>query len=170
LRVVKRHTLALAALWLVLPATASAAEGLNLFPRLELLVLNVVVFLLLIYPVNRLLLQPLVRVLQEREARTVGALERAESFVREANESRAQFEGRLRQARNRAAERRNRALAEGQAEMQRVLERAREDAAQELDGVRAGVASELETARETLRTDAGTLAVEAAGKILGRPV
>ena len=69
----KRHACAASALALglmALPVDAHAA-GLNLAPEMKLVALNIVLFVLLIYPVNRLLVQPLLRVLDERERRIV---------------------------------------------------------------------------------------------------
>jgi F-type H+-transporting ATPase subunit b len=168
LRVVNPQTLAIVALGLALPESADAAAGLNLFPRFELLALNIFVFTLLIYPVNKLLLQPLVRVLEQREARTLGALERAQATLVDATEVRGEFEGRLREVRTRAAARRGEVLAAGEAEVQQALEGARAEAGEALDRVRRGVAAELQAARQTLRADSSELAREAASKILGR--
>jgi F-type H+-transporting ATPase subunit b len=159
LRILNPPPLAIAALSLAVPASAAAAEGLNLFPRFELLALNIFVFTLLIYPVNRLLLQPLVRVLEQREERTLGALERAESTLGEASGLRGQFEERLREVRSEAAERRGQVLAQGEAEAQRALARARGEAGDALERVRSGVAA---------RADSSELAREAAAKLLGR--
>lgn len=156
------------ALALTLPSEALAAGGLELMPRLELLVLNVVVFALLVYPIDRLLLKPLIAVLAERDARTNGALERSEALTREASEIQQSFEARLKEVRNEAAERRARVLAAGEEEERRVLDRAREDAGRALEQVRQGVAAELEAARQTLTADASELAREAATRILGR--
>ena len=168
MRVVNPQTLAIVALGLAVPGTAAAAAGLNLFPRFELLALNIFVFTLLIYPVNKLLLQPLVRVLEQREARTLGALERAQATLADATELRGEFEGRLREVRTRAAERRGEVLAAGESEVQQALELARGEAGESLDRVRSGVAAELQAARQTLRADASELAREAASKVLGR--
>ena len=168
MRVVNPQTLAIVALGLSIPGSAAAAAGLNLFPRFELLALNIFVFTLLIYPVNKLMLQPLVRVLEQREARTLGALERAQSILADATVLRGEFEDRLREVRTRAAERRREVLAAGEAEVQQALERARGEAGESLDRVRTGVAAELQAARQTLRADASELAREAASKMLGR--
>ena len=57
------------------PALALAGgDGLNLIPNITLLVANLNVLGLLIYPIQRWLLAPLVRVLVEREQRESGEL------------------------------------------------------------------------------------------------
>jgi F-type H+-transporting ATPase subunit b len=168
LRVVSRYSVAIVPLLLAGPTPAFAAEGLNLFPRPDVLLLNLVVFAALIYPIDRLLVRPLVRVLAERESRTAGALERTDEVVTEANRIREQLESKLREARARAAEQRAAVLARGEEEERGILDRAREEAGRSLDQVRQGVGAELEAARQALTADASELAREAAARILGR--
>ena len=157
------------ALAVVLTASsAHAAADLVLIPDPQTLLINFVVLLLLIYPVNRLLLQPLVAVLQEREARTAGATERAEGLAGEAADARASVEQRLRAARVEAQARRAEILAEADQEERRLIGAAREDAGREIDAVRANMAQELAQASATLQDDARGLAREAASRILGR--
>lgn len=147
---------------------AHAAASLVLIPDLPTLLINFAVLLLLIYPVNRLLLQPLVAVLEEREARTVGATERAESLVGESADARNTVEQRLSAVRAEAQARRAAILAEADQEERQLVGAAREAAGREIDAVRAGVADELRQASAALKDDARGLAREAASRILGR--
>ncbi len=147
---------------------AHAAASLVLIPDLPTLLINFAVLLLLIYPVNRLLLQPLVAVLEEREARTVGATERAESLVGESADARNTVEQRLSAVRAEAQARRAAVLAEADQEERQLVGAAREAAGREIDAVRAGVADELRQASAALKDDARGLAREAASRILGR--
>lgn len=161
--------IALVALAAVCPLSAArAAGGLNLEPDLALVAMNVGIFLLLVLPTNRLLLRPLVGILQERERRTSGAREQAEAGVAEAARARAELEARLRAGRERALERRTAILAAVRNDERALLERARDDARREVDGVREAIASELVAVRTTLQSDARALAREAAAKLLGR--
>ncbi len=152
-------------------ATASpahAAGSLELIPNGLNLALSFAVLLLLIYPVNRLVLQPLVAVLEEREARTVGAIARAEALAAELAGQRTILEEGLAAARAEARARRTALLAEADVEDRRLIAAARADGKQELDALRVGVTEELESAREGLASDARALAREAASRILGR--
>src|SRR5262245_4295492 len=152
---------------MLLPALASA-EGLNLAPRPSLVLTNLVVVLLLIWPVNRLLIAPLVRILQEREARTHGSADETGGLRAEAAAESERLEARRNQARREAAERRSAIVARIKAEEQRRLEAARAEAAESLAQVRASIAAEAEQARSALRDDARALAQLAAERILGR--
>ncbi len=150
------------------PALAFAASGLNLVPDLTLLAANLVVFGLVIYPTQRWLLAPVVRILTERERRTLGALESAQSLQAEAVQVRKELERELARARADAHARRSAILGEAEAEQGRILEEARTDSARALEAVRSSVEGELADARRTLQSDARELSREAAARILGR--
>ncbi len=152
------------------PASARAAEGLNLCPDPVQVLVNVAVFLALIYPVSRFLLRPLVRTLEERERRTAGALGRVDALLEEAAELREGVEARLKQARDDARGRRAQILQRVEEEESQKLGRAREEAARRLDEARSAIADEVEAARESLRAEADALAQELASKVLGRPL
>ncbi len=147
---------------------AGGAGGINLVPELRVLVLNFVVLALLIYPVNRLLIQPLIALLAEREKRSEGATSRVAQLAGETAGLRETLTDRLGQARARAQGRRSEILAGAQDEERRLLGAARADAAEQVESVRTRIASELEIARATLQSDARELAREAAASILGR--
>jgi F0F1-type ATP synthase membrane subunit b/b' len=154
---------------LVPPGTAFAA-ALNLEPSLPLVAANVVVFLLLVYPTNRFVLQPLVRVLAERERRTSGARAQAARDLEAGVGLQQELEALLRAARERAQARHAGIAAATQEETGRVLARAREEAQAEIDSVRGAIAGELESARAALQAETGALAHEIATKLLGRSV
>ncbi len=162
-----RGAIALALVALALPADARAA-GLNLFPEWNLVGLNLLLFVILIYPVNRLLVQPLLRVLDERERRTSGAESEVEVLRAEARGARTTLEAGLVEARARAQARRAAILSEGESEERALLDAARSDAVQNVESVRSAVQSELDAARAALEADTRALAREAAGRILGR--
>ena len=147
---------------------AHAAGSLELIPHPVPLLVNFVVLLLLIYPVNRWLLQPIVAVLQEREQRTLGASERAEGLAAEAAQAQQIIADRAGEARAEAQGQRAALLAEADQEERRVIGSAREQAAGQIESVRESIAAELRAASESLRADAQALAREAAARILGR--
>lgn len=166
-----KHSLLIPALLGVLGVPARAlAEGatLNLEPNPTWVVLNLVVFALLLYPTQRLLLGPLVRILEEREERTTGALSRAATLREQTSALQVDLEARLTRTRADAAVHRGRILEETEAEERQLLEAARAETARTLETVRSRIAEELEVARQTLREDAPALAREAVARILGR--
>jgi F-type H+-transporting ATPase subunit b len=154
---------------LAFPASARAAD-LNLIPDFVIVGTNVLLFLLLIYPVNKLLVSPFLRVLDERAERTSGALAESERLRDDARARRSELEARLSEARAQAVARRNEILAEGEVLERAELETARQDSERAIEGVRRSVQAELSEARTTLQDDARALAREVATRILGRAV
>ena len=166
-----QNQLAILTAWAVavaVPARAAAGADLELVPDGELLLVHLAVLLALIYPIQRLLLNPLVRVLEERERRTEGATAEAVELEAQAVGMQGELEERLHRARANAQARRNSLMADAAREEGRLLEQARHEGSRMLEAVRDAVADELGTARRTLEADARALAREAAAKLLGR--
>jgi len=154
----------------VAPHAAFAAEGggLNLFPDPVKLAINFAVLLLLIPVVNRLLLQPLSRVLQEREERTEGSNARAAGLVEEASGSRVEIDQRVGEAAAASQRTRSEIGKQAETEIRGIIAAARSQAAEEIERMRTEIGAELEGARATLRTQTEPLARAAAERILGR--
>lgn len=152
-----------------IPSVASAAE-LNLIPHWPVVAANVVVFVLLIYPVNRLLIAPLLRLVDEREQRTSGALAQAGKLEVEATGLAAQVEAGLAEARGRALARRAAIMADAEAQERAVLDAAASDATRSIEAVRTSIAADLSAARAALQADSRGLAQEVAARLLGRPL
>ena len=151
------------------PSVAHAAD-LNLFPNPVLVAINIVVFALLIYPVNRLLIGPLLRLVEDREQRTSGSREEANRLEVEASALAAELEARLTETRARAQARRAAIMADAESQERSVLSAASDDAARTIDGVRRSIEGDLVAARAGLQNDARTLAGEVAARVLGRPL
>jgi F-type H+-transporting ATPase subunit b len=151
------------------PSVASAAD-LNLSPRWPYVALNLVAFGLLIYPVNRLLIAPLLHLFEEREKRTAGAVEEAARLEGEAGALGGQLEAQVSEARARAQARRSSIMADAESQERELLQAASADAAKTIEAARASIGADLAIARAALQGDARTLAAEAATRLLGRPL
>jgi len=166
---------------IALAAPAFASEGkLEIFPDilqilgrgasplesryLQLLIL----FVLLIYPLNRLLLTPLLRVLDERSERIEGTRKRAGEIGARAETVLARYGAAIEQARVQAEELRKEALAGARGEQARILAEARRTAEGDVSAARSGVAQAIGSARASLRAETETLAREVAARVLGR--
>jgi F-type H+-transporting ATPase subunit b len=162
-----------AAGFVLLGASDALAEGGNivLLPTKETLPLLgalLVFFVLLIWPVNRLLLKPLLDVLEAREDRIAGTRARAEKLAADADAVLKRYEDSIREARGHGERDRKDTLASARTESSARTAEARGGAEQEIEQARAQIASELASARSTLRTQAEALASEAASTVLGR--
>lgn len=174
---------ALALLVALLPVAAVASEGalqilpelppflserVPLFPPGYRLIQLLLLFFLLIAPVNALVVKPLLRVLDERNERIAGTRSRAERVEKDAAEILARYESSLRRAREEAERGRRSLLEEVRAEVQRETASARRDAEGQIERARSEVARSLGEARGTLRAQAQELARQAASQVLGR--
>lgn len=176
-----QRAIVVAGLTLALATPAFAAEaGLQIAPdllevlqgtrsplesrTLQLLLL----FVLMIVPVNRLVLKPLLRVLEERSASIEGARKRATEVGKQAGAALERYRAAVEVARKQAGEVRKEALDAARGDQVRILGEAREAAEAEVATARTGVADALEQARTTLRAESTALAREAATRVLGR--
>jgi F-type H+-transporting ATPase subunit b len=161
---------------ITLAAPAYAAEGgLEIFPdivRVPLLesrfVQLLVLFVLLIYPVNQLVLKPLLAVLEQRASRIEGARKRAAEVGSQADAALARYESAVEQARKQADEHRKGALEGARGDQARIMAEARHAAEHEVTSARSSVASAVTAARAGLRSEAESLAREVAARVLGR--
>jgi F-type H+-transporting ATPase subunit b len=174
-----QRTIGSAALLLAvaLAVPAHAAEGgLQIFPDLFLgvsplesrYVQLLVLFVLLIYPLNRLLLTPLLAVLDERGVRIEGTRKRAGELAGQAEVVLARYQAAIEQARKQAEELRQGALEGARGDQARILAEARRAAEGDVSAARSGVAQALGSARASLRAETDALAREVAARVLGR--
>jgi F-type H+-transporting ATPase subunit b len=149
-----------------LPAHA-AAESLQIFPDERIFYL-IPLFLLLVFPVNRLLFRPVFRVLDERDRRIEGARKRAEEIGAQAEATLDRYRSAVRSAREEAESGRKEALEGARREQAQLTGSARGEAETEINHAREEVAGALVDARSQLREQAQELAREAAARVLGR--
>lgn len=132
-------------------------------PKLAFQVLN---FLLLLYLLNRFLFKPVLKLLDEREARIRKGLEDAEAAARDRELATAEREAALDEARKEAAamvarankiaeDSRAEILADAKAQADKVAERAREE-----------ITAEKDRAMAELRATVADLALDAAGRLV----
>ena len=158
-----------AAAALFAPIAASAeGHGLVLLPELGRIAPLIVLFLVPIPFSNALVLKPLLRVLDEREARIGGTRAKADRLEHEAAEILARYEHAVRETREQGERERRTLLTEVRSEVQREIASARGDAETRLGSARGEISASLEAARGSLRGQAQDLARQAASQVLGR--
>jgi F-type H+-transporting ATPase subunit b len=151
-------------------AAGAAEGGLVLMPDPWLLFGLIVFFALLIAPVDRLLFQPLLRVLDERAQRIEGTRARASRLVRQAEELLGRYERSIGETRDEAELQRKGALEAARAQGNARTGSARGEAEREIEAARGEIGAALVGARAALRAEARELANEAAARVLGRPL
>lgn len=134
------------------------------------IVYQVILFVVLWLVLNKVLFQPYLKLLDERERRTSGAQHDSTELEHEGARLRAQYEEKIAQAQSVAAVEREAILQVAREEREKILGQARQDAEQTLAQRRQEIATALESERRLAAAEAATLAADIAGKVLGRRV
>jgi len=164
---------------MLLAGSASASENLEILPDFALpgvigdgslgtMWVMLVGFVLLIFPLNALIFQPIFRALDARADRIGGARGRSVQLQAEADDVLERYERAIREARAESEAARQSQLAEAREEQASLTTAARREAEVELERARAELGRSLDEARGTLRSGAEDLATAAAGQVLGR--
>jgi F0F1-type ATP synthase membrane subunit b/b' len=153
-------------------ADAAASErGLELEPDWFFeLPLLVALFAALVPVVSRVLLRPVLRVLDARTERTDGARKRAGRLEEQVRELILRYEKSIADARRSAEVSRRELLEQVRRRAAEETGAVRADAEQEIGRARRAVTSALAEARASLRVQSVELAREAAARVLGRSV
>jgi len=152
---------------MVEPALASGG-GIEIVPSPGRLLPLIVFFLLMIVPVNRLLLRPLLAVLDEREERIAGTRDRADALGREAETVLAGYQARIAEVRGESELERRGTLDEARGRHGERVRDERAAAEARIAQARREVGAALDEARRQLQADAEGLARQAAERMLGR--
>jgi F-type H+-transporting ATPase subunit b len=157
------------ALLVAIPAHA-AGGGLEVFPNIfeYTIYCLIALFILLIFPVNKLLFHPIFQVLEERDARIEGARKKANEVSAQAEATLDRYRSAVRGAREEAESGRKQVLEEARREQAQLTGSVRSEAETEINRAREEVAGALDEARSQLREQAQELAREAATRVLGR--
>jgi F-type H+-transporting ATPase subunit b len=150
------------------PAVASEG-GLILLPDFSgTMPLLIVLFGLMVFPVNALILKPIFRVLDGREEKITGTRRNAERLAGEADEVLQRYENAVREVHVEAERDRKLALERARSEGATTNVGARGEAEQQVQRARDEMATALVDARDTLRSQSKDLARGIASRVLGR--
>lgn len=144
--------------------SANAAE--NMLSVDETLVIQLVIFLVGLFLLNRLVFRPLLGVWDRREELTAGTLREAEGMTRKAEGAITEYNEKIAEARAQATETRNELRQQGQSESSRMLLSAREVAQAELEGARGTLESEVAKIRADLQGEVESLAADISDRVL----
>lgn len=131
---------------------------------------QIVLFIVLWLIVNKILFQPYLRLLEQREGRTTGAEHESADLEHEGSRLRAQYEEQISQAQIASYAAKEAIVQDGRQQREKILAEARQEAASQLDRVRREVALALERDQQLAALEAQAVAREMVSKVLGRPV
>lgn len=142
---------------------------LQILPDLTLPI-QIGLFLIFIWVMNRLLFRPALEVLEERDRQVAGSRAKATELEARIREAVASYESSLRQARAEGERERARLVQEASEEEARIAAEGRDQAAQATERIRDEIARETTTARGELGDRAREFAALIAERALGRRV
>lgn len=134
------------------------------------LIFALINFFILLFCLKKFLYKPLFNMLDERASNIAKNVDEAEKAREEANALKAEYEDSLKEAQTKAQEIIQNANKLGEETRAEIVAKAREEAARAADKAREEINREKEQALKDLRAEVADLAVDAAGKIIGRNV
>ncbi|HEX8423820.1 MAG TPA: hypothetical protein VF634_10435 [Pyrinomonadaceae bacterium] len=134
------------------------------------LFLHIALILVMVFVLNATLFRPINRILEEREKRTRGRSDEAHGILQRVEESTANYEKSLREARAEGYRLMEQVRAEAMRERQLVINALREEVERSIAEQKEALAAQTESARATLGSDAQRMAKEIGERILHRPI
>jgi len=131
---------------------------------------QVILFVVLLVILNKVLFQPYLQLLEERERKTTGAQQESADLELEGAQLRTRYDDKIAQAQSAGYAAKEAILQDGRQQRERILSQAREEAARTLESVRREVAAAMEREKRLAATEAVAVAAEMVSKILGRRV
>ena len=125
-------------------------------------------FVLLLIVIKPLLVDPFLKVIDEREKRTEGAKADARAMDVRAGEIFQRYEAELKKVRQVAGEEREKLRVEGQKLEARMLEEARQQASRIVAEGKGAIGKEADVIRTELQKSAPAIASDIVGRVLGR--
>ena len=131
---------------------------------------QIILFVVLWLILDKILFQPYLRLLEERERKTTGAQHDSADLEQEGARLRAQYQEKIAQAQTAGYAAKDAILRDARQQREKILAAARQEAKQTLERVRGEIASAMEREKRLAAAEAATVAGEMVSKVLGRRV
>lgn len=138
--------------------------------NLSTLIWTVINIAVVIVVLNKLMYKPLTKLIQEREDKVENSLTQAAKEREEATELLAKYQAQISKAKEEAQEIIDKATKTGEKIKDEIVIKANEEANRTLEKAKADINLEKEKALAMVRDEAATLAVLAAGKVVGKAI
>jgi F-type H+-transporting ATPase subunit b len=150
-------------------ASLAAPQAINVDFDWTFLV-QVVLFVALTLFLKPVLFDPMLKLFEERERLTDGAKLQARKIDEKSASAATKYDAEMAKARNAAGAERDKIRAEAVKTEQEILGKVRDATTKVLEDGKKSALAEAERARAALKAEAGALARELAGRVLGREV
>jgi F-type H+-transporting ATPase subunit b len=134
------------------------------------IVYQAILFVILWLVLNKILFQPYLKLLEEREHKTTGAEQDSDDLERQGAQLRAQYQEKIAEAQSAGYAAKDAIVRAAREERERVLGRARQEAANYLERVRQEIAAAVEREKRLASAEAAAVAADMVSKVLGRKV
>jgi len=155
---------------LVSMTLAFAEGGGNIISPDGSLVVVLVLFIILVFSLNRLLFRPIGRVLDERQTFTEGATNEARAARRMYDARLADYEATIRHARAESYKRAEQERATALEARRKVIDEAKTQAHEQINQAKQEIEQQVVRARATLESEARQIAERISRTVLGRTV
>ena len=150
-------------------STAYAASG-DLLSVNYTVFIQIIIFLIAIYILNKLVFKPFLSLVDRRDKLTRGAIDEAHELEERVKEIIEEYEEKLSEARALAIEERNKLVQEGQSVAQEIIGAARSETSELLHEAKTKLESDTKEIKEKIKGDIDGLASDIASKVLGKEV
>ena len=131
---------------------------------------QIILFLVLWVILSKVLFQPYLRVLSERESKTTGAQHDSSELEREGAALKRQYEEKIAQAQTAGYATKDAIVQEGRQQRETILSQAREAATASLEQLRGEIAAAVRQEKQTANAEVSQVASDIVSKIIGRNV
>lgn len=149
---------------------AFAEGGGNIISPDGSLIFVLVIFLFLVFVLNRILFRPIGRVLDERQTLTEGAANEARAARRTYEARLAEYEANIRQARAESYKRSEQERAVALEERRRLIDDSKQQAHEQIERAKQEIEQQVAQARKALESESRQIAERISRTVLGRPV
>jgi len=136
----------------------------------NLLIIQGVVFLFVLWFLNTLLFKPVLQLFKKREEKTDGYFNQAENLKTKAQNTLDEYEARLAKTKKEILEIKKDHLSKGKQQRDAVLKKSRDEANTKLEDMRVALQKEVDGTREFLGLQIEVLGKAIAEKVLGRKI
>lgn len=132
------------------------------------LIIEMVLFLVMMFVLSKYLIWPLVRVMEARDEKILSTGKKADELERDAQARISEYETRMEQARKKAGEERESIKKAAYSQEEDMLKQARTESANAIAELRESIAAEYREASRRLAEESEKISKDIAEKILGR--
>lgn len=134
------------------------------------IVYQIILFVVLWLILNKVLFQPYLHLLDERERKTTGAQHDSAELEHEGAKLKVQYEERIAEAQAAGYAAKDAIVQDARQQREKILGQAREETANALNRLRQEVAAAMEQEKRLAASEVSIVAVEMVSKVLGRKV